>query len=98
MSSERQIEDRLRGRLTGPTGEADFIRCAADDLEWCLMKIGEANAAVRDADASRFSAHADAAVAEEKLRKEREAHEDTKRRLLAAKARISELEGPEAAE
>jgi long-subunit acyl-CoA synthetase (AMP-forming) len=41
VSRESEIEDRLRGRLTGPTGEAEFQRHAADDLEWCLEQLEE---------------------------------------------------------
>lgn len=45
MSRENAINDRLNARLTGPSGEAEFMRHAADDLEWAmglLERVAEA--------------------------------------------------------
>ncbi len=50
MSRVTAIEYRLAGRLTGPTGEADFAREAADDLEWCIERMHEVARAVAAAE------------------------------------------------
>jgi len=98
MSDESQILDRVNGRLTGPTGEAEFLRCAADDIEWCLREIRNARAERDDAQATSEELAGEAEAAAEQIRELEHRCENLRTELTRAEDRIAQLEGPEAAE